>query len=235
MSNNALAQPCGLYAFQEESFALLTGVLNVPKAISYLLDDKGKPYNYRIHQLHPSMHREYLNTYYQYDPLHPARFIEGDAKVVKMSDLVSSQEQRELPYFTDFISPWGVRDIVEVFLRLDNRLTAGFALFNLSNQPEIDNAYIQRVSKLCDFMHFSLEQCIDSPKNNEFEQFCRSHNLTNKEQLVVELVTQGLPNKTIANNLECSLATIKTHLQHIFQKLGINSKNELISTLYKKH
>ena len=235
MNNNSLAQPAGLCAFQEECLALLTGVLNPPKAISYLMDEKGKPVCYRVHQMHPSMHREYVNTYHKYDPLYPSLFTDDNADVVKMSDLVSWREQREHPYFTEFISPWGVRDIVEIFLRLDNRLTAGFALFNLTSQPEIDADYVRRVSKLYDFMQFSLEQCIDSPKNTEFEQFCRHHNLTNKEKLVVELVTQGLPNKTIANNLDCSLATIKTHLQHIFQKLEVNSKNELISTLYQKH
>ncbi|GGB84407.1 helix-turn-helix transcriptional regulator [Marinobacterium zhoushanense] len=235
MNVNSLSHSVGLYQFQEECLGLLTGVLDVPKAISYLIDEKGKPVCYKVHQLQPSMHREYVNTYHKYDPLHPTLFSDNDVDVVKMSDLVSGSERSEHPYFQEFINPWGVRDIVELFLRQDNQLIAGFALFNLASQPEIDADYVRRVNKLYQFMQFSLEQSIGSPKNAQFDTFCSQHGLTNKERLVVELVTQGLPNKSIANNLDCSLATVKTHLQHIFQKLSINSKNELISTLYQKH
>jgi hypothetical protein len=116
------------------------------------------------------MHREYLNTYHQYDPLYPTLFSNKDADVVKMSDLVSCYERDEHPYFQKFINPWGVRDIVEIFLRLDNRLTAGFALFNLNNEPDIDAGYIRRVRKLHEFMQFSLEQSFASPKNLEFDR-----------------------------------------------------------------
>jgi len=214
---------------------MLTGVLDLPGAVSYLMDEKGKPVCYRFNGMQLSMHREYLNTYHKYDPLYPSLFTDNDAEVVKMSDLVSSYERREHPYFQEFINPWGVRDIVELFLRLDDQLVAGFALFNLADQPQIDADYVRRVNKLYQFMQFSLEQSLESPKNTQFDTFCTEHGLTNKERLVVELVTQGLPNKSIANNLDCSLATVKTHLQHIFQKLSINSKNELISTLYQKH
>jgi DNA-binding CsgD family transcriptional regulator len=235
MNSNSPAHSVGLYKFQQESLGLLTGVLDVPKAISYLIDEKGKPVCYKVHQLQLSMHREYLNTYHQYDPLYPTLFSNKDADVVKMSDLVSCYERDEHPYFQKFINPWGVRDIVEIFLRLDNHLTAGFALFNLNNQPVIDAGYIRRVSKLHEFMQFSLEQSFASPKNLEFNSICNHYQLTNKERLVVELVTQGLSNKVIASDLDCGLATVKTHLQHIFQKLSINSKNELVALLFQKH
>ncbi|TBW58173.1 LuxR family transcriptional regulator [Marinobacter halodurans] len=235
MNNNSLAHSVGLYKFQEECLGLLTNVLDVPKAISYLIDEKGKPVCYRAHRVQASMHREYLNTYHKYDPLYPTRFYDKSADVVRMCDLVSYRERNEHPYFQEFIEPWGVRDIIEIFLRIDNRLAAGFALFNLSSQPDIDNDYVHKVTKLHDFMQFSLEQTSASPKNREFDHFCNTFGLTNKERMVVELVAQGLPNKSIANNLDCGLATVKTHLQHIFQKLSINSKNELIALLYWEH
>lgn len=225
----------GLYKFQEECLGLLTGVLDVPKAVSYLIDEKGKPVCYRGHRMHASMHREYLNTYHKYDPLYPTRFVENGIDVIKMSDLVSYRERSQHRYFQEFIHPWGVQDIVEIFLRFDNRLIAGFALFNLSSQPDVDKEFLNKVTKLYEFMQFSLEQSISSPKSREFDSFCSAFGLTNKERMVVDLVAQGLPNKSIANNLDCSLATVKTHLQHIFQKLFINSKNELVALLYQKH
>jgi DNA-binding CsgD family transcriptional regulator len=235
MTQTAQVPSVGLYDFQKECLSLITGVLDVPRAISYLMDEKGRPICYRVHNIKPAMHRQYVDTYQRYDPLHPALFTENDAEVVQMSDLVSCHERPEHPYFREFIDPWGVRDIIELFLRLDNRLMAGFALFNLSSQPAINSDDRRKVGKLYEFMQFSLEQSLSSPKNRDLDDFCANHHLTNKERMVVELVTQGLPNKTIANDLDCSLATVKTHLQHIFQKLSINSKNELIALLYQQH
>lgn len=235
MNTNSLAHTAGLYKFQEECLDLLTGIMDAPAAVSYLIDEKGKPVCYRAHRMQPSMHREYLNTYHKYDPLYPTRFSANDTDVVKMSDLVSYRERAEHTYFREFINPWGVRDIIGIFLRLDNRLTAGFVLFNLSCQPAIDSQYLDKVTKLYDFMQFSLEQTLSSPRNREFDSFCDTFGLTNKERMVVDLVAQGLPNKAIANDLDCSLATVKTHLQHIFQKLSVNSKNELVALLYQTH
>lgn len=236
MRTTPAINPAGLYSFQDQCLNLLTGVLNVSKAVSYLVDNQSKPICYKTLHMQPSMHREYLETYYKLDPLHPTQFQErDDATVVKMNDLVTTQERYNHPYYTDFISPWGVQDIVELFLRVDNRLVGGFALFVSKQQPEMRREDLIKAQHLHQFMQFSLEQSLSAPKQTHFEDFCENYQLTPKERMVVELVSQGLPNKTIATDLDCSLATVKTHLQHIFAKVGVNSKTEITSLLYNNH
>lgn len=51
--------------------------------------------------------------------------------------------------------------------------------------------------------------------------------LTPAELGVVSLVTQGLTNADIARQLVVSRATVKTHLYHVFTKLGITNRTEL--------
>ncbi len=51
--------------------------------------------------------------------------------------------------------------------------------------------------------------------------------LTPTELQVVDLIGQGLTNQQIAERLIVDRATVKTHLEHIFAKLGINSRTEL--------
>jgi len=51
--------------------------------------------------------------------------------------------------------------------------------------------------------------------------------LTPSERRVVELVAGGLPNKEIAAKLFVSLATVKTHLIHIYGKLDVRNRAEL--------
>jgi DNA-binding NarL/FixJ family response regulator len=52
--------------------------------------------------------------------------------------------------------------------------------------------------------------------------------LTARERQVVELVADGLANKTIAARLGISARTIEGHLNHIFAKLGVTSRTELV-------
>lgn len=55
--------------------------------------------------------------------------------------------------------------------------------------------------------------------------------LTPAEDRVVELVTEGLSNKQIAEKLFVSVATVKTHLQHVYQKLEVSTRAELIAAV----
>ncbi len=58
--------------------------------------------------------------------------------------------------------------------------------------------------------------------------------LTPSELQVVRLVGQHLSNPEIAARLFVSRATVKTHLVHIFAKLGIESRTELVAEAVKR-
>jgi DNA-binding NarL/FixJ family response regulator len=52
--------------------------------------------------------------------------------------------------------------------------------------------------------------------------------LTKREEDVVRLVAEGLQNREIARELKLSEHTIKNYLFHIFEKLGVSSRVELV-------
>ena len=52
--------------------------------------------------------------------------------------------------------------------------------------------------------------------------------LTPREEQVVALVVEGLPNRPIAVELNLSEHTVKKYLFRIFEKLGISSRVELV-------
>jgi DNA-binding CsgD family transcriptional regulator len=58
--------------------------------------------------------------------------------------------------------------------------------------------------------------------------------LTPSEQRVVELVAEGLPNAAIAKRLFVSLATVKTHLVHVYGKLGLTTRAELAAAATRR-
>ncbi|MEI6196507.1 MAG: response regulator transcription factor [Verrucomicrobiota bacterium] len=52
--------------------------------------------------------------------------------------------------------------------------------------------------------------------------------LTAREKEVLELVMQGLENQEIADRMSVSIATVRFHLQHIYEKLHVHTRNEMI-------
>ncbi|PRY67477.1 LuxR family two component transcriptional regulator [Glaciihabitans tibetensis] len=53
--------------------------------------------------------------------------------------------------------------------------------------------------------------------------------LSDREAQVLALVAQGQSNRTIAQSLFVSEATVKTHLLHVFGKLGVNDRTRAVT------
>jgi DNA-binding CsgD family transcriptional regulator len=51
--------------------------------------------------------------------------------------------------------------------------------------------------------------------------------LTDSERRIVDLVTTGAPNASIAEELGISRRTVETHLRHVYAKLGVTSRVQL--------
>ncbi len=65
-------------------------------------------------------------------------------------------------------------------------------------------------------------------KGDPIDRAGPSTRLTSREEEVVRLVGRGLSNKAIAQELGISPRTVEGHLNHVFEKLGISSRTELV-------
>ena len=54
--------------------------------------------------------------------------------------------------------------------------------------------------------------------------------LTGRERNVLRLLSQGQSNKGIAQSLCISEDTVKTHIRHILEKLGVQSRTQAIAS-----
>ncbi|WP_067820220.1 response regulator [Actinomadura kijaniata] len=63
----------------------------------------------------------------------------------------------------------------------------------------------------------------------------RDRSLTARELEVLRLVARGTSNPEIATELFISEATVKTHLTHIYAKLGVKDRAAAVATAYDRH
>jgi DNA-binding CsgD family transcriptional regulator len=72
-------------------------------------------------------------------------------------------------------------------------------------------------------LHYTL---VSSPSRSQYH-------LSPREQEIVRLVAEGLPNKCISAVLDISSWTVATHLRRVFAKLGVNSRAAMVAKLFE--
>ena len=100
-----------------------------------------------------------------------------------------------------------------------------------SIRTQLDPMHLEEGARL------SLREAAEYAQRGRGERGRPNHgwdSLTPSEQRVVELVAAGLPNRDIAAKLFVSLATIKTHLVHVYTKLDVRSRAELAAAATRR-
>jgi DNA-binding NarL/FixJ family response regulator len=60
----------------------------------------------------------------------------------------------------------------------------------------------------------------------DLRQHALTDGLTGREREVLELIRQGLPNKSIARRLQITERTVKAHVTHVLQRLGVSDRTQ---------
>jgi DNA-binding NarL/FixJ family response regulator len=68
------------------------------------------------------------------------------------------------------------------------------------------------------------------PSQRSLERSASLQKLTSREQVVLQLLEMGMPNKAIARRLGMSLSTVKIHVHHIISKLDVQNRTEAVIT-----
>jgi DNA-binding NarL/FixJ family response regulator len=61
---------------------------------------------------------------------------------------------------------------------------------------------------------------------SDLRRHAGTEGLTDREREVLELVRLGLPNKSIARRLQITERTVKAHVTHILQRLGVSDRTQ---------
>ncbi|MFC2155011.1 response regulator transcription factor [Acidobacteriota bacterium] len=65
------------------------------------------------------------------------------------------------------------------------------------------------------------------------EQLYEKYNISKREQDILKLIIDGKSNKEIEDELYISIHTVKNHVYNLYQKLGINTRHQLVHFITK--
>jgi two-component system, LuxR family, response regulator DctR len=98
--------------------------------------------------------------------------------------------------------------------------------FDFCEKPFSDNALVDRIEQALAQSQEALSQLQGRQQMDSLIA-----ELTERERDVMRLVTQGLPNKLIADQLQISVRTVEVHRARVFDKMGVKSAVELANLL----
>lgn len=218
-------------AFQRESLKLIDSLMLIKSSAFYLIDPNMSHKGVVTNKLAKEDNKLYQNHYMHMDPLNPALHEKGGETVVHMDSIMTPRFIKQSVYFQDFLKPLNYRYCADIFFRNEGQIVAVITLLRDESQGAFTGDELSLLRKQQPFMEFTLNTVYMPKRVAERATIEDRYLLTDRELDVLELLVSGASNKAIANELMLSLATVKTHLQHIYHKAGVFSRAELLSQI----
>jgi DNA-binding CsgD family transcriptional regulator len=162
----------------------------------------------------------------------------GDGRATKISDFLAQRELRKLGYYAEYLRRVGLEYRMSIVIPKPPHSVIALALGRSGRD------FSERDRCLFDLLRPHLAQAHDnaatlarlrqeSDRPTKDLRFSRESfgrlGLTDREAEVLLGVARGRTNTQIAANLYVSPFTVKTHLQRIYRKLGVEGRTEALS------
>ncbi|WP_369726176.1 response regulator transcription factor [Bradyrhizobium sp. LLZ17] len=169
-------------------------------------------------------HLQYLEGMSAFDPQHPTHA--GDLAVARLSKTMAGQQTGETALYRSFIDQCGIVDILDFFFRRDDQIVAGMSVV-WDREARIPERAVTIAEKIHQYLQFNLVGRAAASEDGQ------RYGLTSREMDVVRLLCCGRTNCEIGECLKIGQATVKTHLIHIFQKLGVETRSAVVALMVR--
>jgi DNA-binding CsgD family transcriptional regulator len=211
--------------FSDEFCRNIQKVIPFEGFVAFNIDSAMTGSQYSFQGINHQAADEYLGKKQQFDPVHFMHsYYEPETKFSVLHTAESNQE------YDEFLKKWHVQDTLELFFRQNGVPVKGMSLvrsnalepFSLQDLKLVESYYDLTVS--C----FNQVLAVTHHQVNTFNE-ALTESLTRKECRILNLLCKGLNNQALADEMHCGVSTIKTHLQHIYQKTQVKSRQALMS------
>ncbi len=203
------------------------GILDASATAFYEVDDNLNLNRFLLSGISADFHRHYVDRMNQFDPLHPKRT--ANKPFARLSDAITQCPTAETRAYRSFAAQCGIVDMVEFFFRRNDRIVAGMSVA-WGPDCKIPGDAMNIAEKIHDYLEFNLVG-----RSAALADECQRYGLTSRELDVVELVCCGRTNREISECLGIGAATVKTHLIHIFEKLGVETRSAVVARMSRRH
>lgn len=164
-------------------------------------------------------------------PIVQYRALTGDLAATRLTDVVDWRRYRELPIYRDYFAPFQIDHMVDLALPAGSGRQRSFILFRRTGDGDFsrrDRAVLEMLRP--HLAHLEQEaalrrQLSEALRTRPGDEEPRPYTqLTAREREIVDLVAEGKTNAQIAAQLWVAPSTVKKHLEHVYEKLGVGRR-----------
>jgi len=213
--------------FGDESTRMICRALGAEWGCFYRIGRDQRPFRFRIHGIPPEFGMAYTRLDMQHvDPLHPFQLVPRKHGFLTMGAARAANPTRYRD-FLSFLHSYGAQDAAEMIFTCQGKAVAGLGIVWTGKKPE-HRSTVELGSTLHGYIEFNLDAVWRGTVQPDASAGAEGA-FTGREKEVIDVVCRGFTNEQIASHLNIGIATVKTHLIHIFRKAGVGTRGELIS------
>lgn len=170
-------------------------------------------------------------------PISDYRVRTGDLSAMRMSDVMATRRYHELPVYREYFRPARIDHMVDLGLPAERGQHRSFIFFRhmgASDFSERDRTVLDtlrphlRVLEERAALRRELSRTVGA---RDTEPAAGAGGLTAREREIVQLVAEGKTNAEIAAELWVAPSTVKKHLEHVYEKLGVGRRTAAAALL----
>jgi len=217
-----------LAQFGAHTASFVSQVLAAEWSCFYQIDAQSQPFGFQAHRTPWALREAYLkHDIARADPLHPACLADRQIRFLSLTDSRLPGPVQVRRNYWNFLAAFGTRDAAEMIFRVQGRAVAGLSLLWVGKSGA--GAQRQQGEAMQAYVEFNLAAHWRTVPAHGSPDTDNRLGLTGRELEIVQLLCDGLTNLKIAARLGIGVATVKTHLLHVFDKLGVQSRAALVS------
>jgi DNA-binding CsgD family transcriptional regulator len=228
----ALAEPFDEAEMRRRVGALMLDLLGAQHYASYVWDEEQRRFDAGVHLNMDAANLQRYERYYQYhDPI--TLKLQQHRRAVRVTDVLAQERLTRTEFFNDFLARDGLHWGVNLYAWSGDRNIGDMRIWRDRRRENFDANDLA----LLDLVRPAFVAALRRSRRTATAQPTPAAHadtatrLSEREREVAELAACGLHDKEIARRLGISLATVRTHIDHAFRKLGITNRVLLVQRL----
>ncbi len=212
----------------------LLDLLSADYFASYVWDDRESKF---VRPVFLNMSAENLALYEEYYQFHDpiTHKMQNYRRAVSVNEVMEQRQLVNTEFFNDFLSADGLYYGINIYVYDNlNRNIGDFRIWRGQSKSNFGSRELEILDMIAP--HFrnamrNIEFSRHQAPNIDIEEIraylSDEYALTRRESEVAVALLQGGSDKEICNDLHISLATLRSHISHVFGKTGSTSRTEL--------
>lgn len=214
----------------DETLRFATSSVGATAAIFCWIDPQETITSYSTAGVSSEMIDQYLAGRYVHDPLNVYELIENQYRVAFLEKERGRRSQEENNVHDAFLGRYGIRDEVDLLFWQGNTPFAMLSMLSARRTAPF-TGLATNWEAMRSYLEFNLKMHPRVRRAKQERVMSERFGLTKREIEVVDLLKSGASNLTIAQIMGIGLATVKTYVINILNKLGVDNRAAIVAFL----